>query len=575
VALAGSACAGEQAIDKATSNERVTSSEASELEWGKCPDSDPALDMSAVECATLDVPVDHADPDGPTIELVVGRVPASSANNGSQERVGQLLTNPGGPGESGIDSLAGLSTTLPEAVLGSFDLISWDPRGVARSAPVRCLSDERNDAQIEGDLSPDTPEEMEQAIKLAAEYREACEAKNPEIIQNMSTADVAADMEAIRLALGGEKLNYLGFSYGTAIGATYATMFGENVRAMVLDGAVSPDPDGTEVDIQQLEGFQLAYDNFVKACAGDPECALGADPEPQINAVRQRLDLEPVKASTASGERTLGRDLFDVGMATALYDPTTWGMLARAIANLDDGGAELMLALSDIQTGREADGSWNNSGDAQSMVNCADSAERPDLKTALAEFEEAKPKFAAASPTFGETLGIGSIGCVDWPVARNPVPDFKASGAPPIMVVGTLGDPATPYEWAEQMTQALESAFLVTYEGEGHTGTTRGGECMSSILTDYLLDPAAEDGLTCPPVQETDEAGSSPFAGVEDLLIDELVTQGAPEKVARCVAEGMVEHYGETRLELSLIQPDLEDQMGMVTNLTMQCMAGG
>ncbi len=575
LAVVCSACADRNTLDSATSAERDGSSSNSALDWKACENEDPMLDLSGVECATLQVPVDHSEPDGPTIELALGRIPAFGGGDGAEGFVGSLLTNPGGPGASGIDSLAGLSRTLPEEVLDAFDVVSWDPRGISRSAPVRCLSDERNDAQIEGDLSPDTVEELDHAVALSAEFRDACEANNSELIEHMSTADVAEDLEQIRVALGEERLNYLGFSYGTAIGATYATLFGENIRAMVLDGAVSPTVDDSEATVEQTQGFEQAYHTFLEACATDSECPLDADPKNQVEALRKRLDSEPIQTSTMSGPRTMGRDLFDVGMATALYDTATWGMLARAIDTIDDGGAEVMLALSDLQFGRKPDGSWDSSSDAQAMVGCADTDERPDLDTALAEYEEILPELAEASPTFGETLAVTSIGCVDWPLAANPVPEIEAPDAPPIMVVGTFGDPATPYEWSEEMTDALASAFLVTYEGEGHTATTRGGECMAAILTNYLLEPASMDDPSCPPVQETDEGDTPPFASNEEVLFDELVAQGAPTGVARCVAEGVVDHYGEARIDLSLLQPDVEDQIEVVTGLTMKCMTGG
>ncbi len=564
VILLATACSGANRLAEGTSGSRgdPTGSEATLLDWGTC-DNETAQ-AAQLECSTLAVPVDPDDPEGPTLELALAR---SVSSGGAGDRIGSLLMNPGGPGGSGIEALAGLAFGLPQEITDSFDVVSWDPRGVAESSPVWCLDDDRKDAQIEGDISPDTAAEFDRAIADQEELRTACETNNADVIEHMSTADVAADIDEIRVALGEEKLSFLGFSYGTAIGAAYATEYPQNVRAMVLDGAVSPGASELEMSIQQLQGFENTYNSFIAECAADSECALGPDPRATIEAVRTELDAQPLTTETKSGPRELTRELFDVGMGTALYDTSTWGMVARGIANLDEGGAEVMLALSDRMLGREQDGSWDNSGDAQIMVNCADTSERPTVKEAL----EASEAIKAASPTFGDTFSTSMLGCVDWPLADNPVSPFTGTGAPPLLVIGTLGDPATPWSWADEMADQLESGVLLTYEGDGHTAFTRGGSCIDDAVTEYFVDlTVPADGFSCP-AQDSEVL----FGGVGEFLIEELVSAGIPASVADCIAEGMIDKYGESRLELSLLQDDVEDQTDLITSLTLRCMTGG
>jgi pimeloyl-ACP methyl ester carboxylesterase len=535
-----------------------------ELVWGGC--SNDLASVAGLECARLAVPIDQQAEDSNTIDLTLARVPSSG---NPDERIGSLLFNPGGPGGSGIDFLAAAALMMPEELQERFDLVSWDPRGVGESTPVRCITDKQKDAQTKGDLSPDDKAEMDRAIADQEEFLEGCESNNPELIEHMSTADVAGDMDEIREALGDEKLNYVGFSYGTAIGATYATMFPDRLRAMVLDGSVSPTATDLEQTTTQAQGFERTYLNFVATCDEDPECALSGRTARTVDEVRSSLDEDPVIVDTASGARELTRDLFDIGLATGLYDTSIWGPLARAIDDIDGDGGGLILSLADRQLGRNNDGTWDNSSDAQTMVNCADAQDRPTINEAIAAVDEV----AAAAPTFGEVLKTGPLSCLNWPIPANPVPDWTAAGAPPILVVGTLGDPATPYEWSEQMTQALGGSVLLTYEGDGHTAFMRGGPCVDDAVVAYLVDlELPGPGTSCP--ANTSSAGT----GVGDLreqLIEELAAAGLPESVAKCIADRLEEDLGTTGLEDLLLSGDPEELTQKVTDITLECMAGG
>jgi pimeloyl-ACP methyl ester carboxylesterase len=382
----------------------------------------------------------------------------------------------------------------------------------------------------------------------------------------MSTADVAADMDLLRAALGEDQLNYLGYSYGTSIGAVYATLFPENVRAMVLDGSVSPQASDEDQLLAQALGFERTLANFVAACNASSDCALAPDAQAAIDATRQQLEASPVEVETESGTRTLGPDLFDLAVATALYDTTLWGALALSVDQVDSGGAATLLSLVDRQTGRQPDGSYDNSSDAQTMVSCSDSAERPSVDEATATAQ----RILEQAPTFGGVTAYGALGCLGWPTAANPLPELTGAGAPTVLVVGTVGDPATPYEWSEQMAQALESAVLLTYEGDGHTAFLRGGPCIDDAVVAYLVDlTVPAEGTRCP-AQGTEAT----FTSIRDEVLAQL-EQSIPSDVATCVIDGIIADIGEAEFTQLVLSGDQERLTRLVTAQAMQCAAGG
>ncbi|MFM7064810.1 MAG: alpha/beta hydrolase, partial [Actinomycetes bacterium] len=516
VALAGGACSsGSTDLASKTSGSRSSSTTAADptdsepagpLRWSRCTDELAAA--AGLRCATLKVPVDPAEPNGPKISIALAKQPATGPDAG---RIGSLVMNPGGPGASGIEFLANAAGQLPDEVAEKFDLVSFDPRGIGASSPVRCLTDRQKDQQFAGDLSPDTPAEVEKAFEDTAEFRNGCASRSAELLTHMSTADVAEDVEQIRIALGDDKLTFLGFSYGTSIAATYATLHPDKVRALVLDGSVSPDAGDEATTLAQIKGFERTLGNFVAACNTSTSCALAPDAAGAIDAARASLADDPVEVGSGTKARTLGPDQFDIGLATALYDDATWGVAASAVKNLRGGGARTLLSLADQQTGRQPDGSYDNSSDAQTMVACNDSAERPSRDEAVA----AANRISAQVPGFGNAIGWSVLGCLDWPLASNPLPAPRAPGSAPLLVIGTVGDPATPYEWSVAMAGALGSATLLTYEGTGHTAFLRGGPCVDDAVVRYLVDlkvPAA--GTRCPAVAE-----GSGFGGIRDEIV--------------------------------------------------------
>ena len=531
------------------------------LSWGSCDAA--AAQTAGLDCAVLEVPVDPEDPDGATTELALARVASTGTPD---ERIGSLVINPGGPGGSGIEFLASAAMVFPEDLTDHFDLVSFDPRGVGESSPVRCLDDDAKDRQLAGDLSPDTPEEIQRAIDDQAEFLAGCQANSPEMLRHMSTADVAADLDRIREAVGDDQLNYLGYSYGTEIGAAYATLFPENARALVLDGAVSTEASADEQTLTQVLGFERTYAAFVQACDEDPECPLGPDAAATIASTRAALEQSPATVQTRSGNRLLTVDLFDIGLATALYDTALWPTTTQAIADVRSSGGPVLLSLVDRQLGRQPDGSYDNSSDAQSMVSCADAEERPTVEEGIATAQ----RIAGEAPTFGPALGWSSLSCIGWPLAANPMPELTGAGAPPILVIGTIGDPATPYEWAEQMAASLESGVLLTYEGDGHTAFLRGGECIETAVVDYLVDlDVPDEGTSCPEV----EGGGT--GSIRDQLVSELVKAGLDQSLAECVIDGVIAKVGSSELDRMVLDQDMGELGPLIQAQTINCASKG
>lgn len=532
------------------------------LSWGNC-DGDMAA-AAGLECATLQVPLDPAKPSGDTIELALARQPSTGS---SKDRIGSLVINPGGPGGSGIDFLAASAGAFPKDLTRRFDLVSFDPRGVGASSPVRCIDDATKDAQLDGDLSPDTPQELDRAVADQAEFLAGCQQHAGKLLAHMSTADVAADLDQIRIAVGDEQLTYLGYSYGTEIGAVYATLYPTTSRALVLDGSVSPSATSEEETLAQAQGFEHTLANFVAACDADSSCAIGPDAASVIASTRASLDANPLEVTTDSGTRTLGVDQFDIGLASALYDTTLWGTAAQAIKDVRTDGGAVILSLVDQQVGRQPDGTYDNSSDVQTMVNCSDSTERPTVQQA----QESAARIIAAVPTFGNALGWSELGCIGWPQPANPVPPLTGAGAPTVLVVGTLGDPATPYQWAQQMAATLQDAVLLTYEGDGHTAFLHGGPCIDDAVVDYLVDlkvPAA--GTSCPA-----QTSASGFGGLRDEVVDELVKGGLPKALAECVIDGVIESVGSSEFDRMVLEQDTASLQRLVQAQTLGCASAG
>ncbi|WP_370188613.1 alpha/beta hydrolase [Aeromicrobium sp.] len=445
------------------------------------------------ECATITVPIDYDEPDGATTTLKAARY----LSTGDGTRV--LFVNPGGPGGSAIDFAASLAGSMAPTVRNAFTIVGIDPRGVGESSPLKCLPDAQFDAYAASDPDPSTPAEVRELRAGVRELGEACAENSGELAGHVSTEEAARDMDVARAAMGQQKLDWFGASYGTQLGATYATLFPQKVGAMVLDGAVDPAQDVFGSAFGQATGFQRALDAYLDACAKLESCPLGQDPNAAnraLAAFMSRLEDRPLPTGT-DRELTKGRAFY--GVAVTLYDKAAWPVLSQALTAALQGDGSLLLRLNDLYFSRQSNGSYDgNIGWANIAVNCLDNRERPSV----AEVEAELPRFEKVSPVFGAALGWGTLGCTDWPEpAERPQVEIDAEGASPIVVIGTTRDPATPYENAKALADQLgdREGVLLTREGDGHTAYSSGNRCIVKAVDAYLVDGTVpRDGTTCP-----------------------------------------------------------------------------
>jgi pimeloyl-ACP methyl ester carboxylesterase len=440
------------------------------------------------QCATMKAPLDYAEPSAGDVRLAVARKKAT----GPGKRLGSLLVNPGGPGGSAIGYLqqyAGLA--YPAEIRARYDMVAMDPRGVARSEPVECLDDKAMDAYTQTDVTPDDRKETDALVGAYQKFAEGCGAHEPRLLRHVSTVEAARDMDILRAVLGDRRLNYVGASYGTFLGATYAGLYPDRVGRLVLDGAMDPTLSARRTNLDQTAGFEAAFQSFAKDCVGHSDCPLGGKgTTPQqagerLAAFFHKLDAHPVPAGDASGRR-LGEALGTTGVIAAMYDRSAWPRLRTALsAAMDKNAGTGLLALSDSYYEREPDGRYSNLMYANAAVNCLD---LPAAFSSPAEVKKALPAFRKASPVFGEGLAWAALNCGYWPVRPTGEPHrIEAKGAAPILVVGTTRDPATPYRWAQALAHQLSSGRLLTYNGDGHTAYGRGSRCIDSAIDAYLL----------------------------------------------------------------------------------------
>ncbi|MGW6744536.1 alpha/beta hydrolase [Streptomyces sp. NPDC055025] len=446
------------------------------------------------QCASMKVPLDYAKAGGRTIELALIRAPARD----KARRIGSLIFNFGGPGGSGITGLPSFAPDY-EKLRARYDLVSFDPRGVGRSDPVKCKDDKQLDAYYAQDATPDDAAEVKTFTQGLASYAAACEKRSGRSLPYVGTTNAARDMELMRKVLGDKKLYYFGISYGTELGGVYAHLYPKSVGRAVFDAVVDPSQNAEQGSLGQTKGFQLALDNFEKDCvARGDACRLpGSTPkqvEGFITGLLTRLDKKPV---AGIGNRKLTQTQATNGIAQALYSKQFWPYLEQGLDEADGGNGALLLALSDAMNGRDEYGRYSNLQAANAAVNCVDSKERYTLEQTKAKL----PEFRRASPVFGDFLGWGLMSCSKWPVPGQWThPDVSAPGSAPILIVGNTGDPATPYAGARAMAEALGKGVGVeiTYHGQGHGSYDSGNPCVQGAVNNYLLNgtvPAA--GTVC------------------------------------------------------------------------------
>ena len=440
------------------------------VRWHGCRDG--------FECAKVRVPVDYAAPGGASIALAVVRLPSRGG-----DRLGSLLLNPGGPGVSGIGYARNADSAISSTVRHHYDIVGFDPRGVGDSAPIRCLSDAQSDQFTAQDGSPDDSAEESELVRLARLLGDRCAARNAGLLAHVGTRDAARDLDVLRVILGDDKLNFLGKSYGTYLGAIYAEIFPDRVGRLVLDGVVDPADDTAALARSQALGFERALASFVDDCLRRSGCPLSGDRDnalAQVSGILDAADRTPLRAS-----RPVTQSLALLGVAWSMYDTGFWPVLRAALAQAQHGDGSTLLALADSYLERNSKGHYlTNSGDAIFAVSCLDRPETSDVSTLRARAQQ----LSAVAPRFGTYVAWGALPCGVWPVPPEGKPaPVRARGARPILVVGTTRDPATPYASAQNLAAELESARLLTFDGDGHTAYEQGSRCIDDAVDAYLV----------------------------------------------------------------------------------------
>ncbi|WP_433391869.1 alpha/beta hydrolase [Micromonospora sp. KLBMP9576] len=475
--------------------------------WRACPEvADELVGRGApnvrYECARIKVPRNWGTGGGATtgpganetFEIALLRARSTK----QRDRIGSLVVNPGGPGGSGVDTAVYLSFGpafggLPTSVTDRFDIVGFDPRGVSRSSPVKCIPDADLDASFGYDPDPRSQESFDGFVALSQRIGRGCGDRYGDQLPLYGTEQAARDMDAVRAAVGDDKLTYLGYSYGTLLGATYAQLYPRRVRALVLDGAVDPWQDPIAGSEGQAKGFELAFGNFSAWCAANAgqRCPIAPDARAAVTSAVDKARVSPVRGDDGR-EATAGWVFYAI--VSSLYTESGWQELAGAIDKLAGGDPREIFRLADAYADREPDGHYSNMFDANLTVNCTDQDEKPSV----ARIRQLQSQWRVKYPLFGPPLAVGLLSCTEWPGGRDPYPTGRADGAPPILVVGTTGDPATPYEQTGKLASMLGVGRVLTWEGEGHTAYPQ-TSCVTEAVDAYLLDlTVPRAGLRCP-----------------------------------------------------------------------------
>ncbi|MGW1023083.1 alpha/beta hydrolase [Streptomyces sp. NPDC002577] len=467
---------------------------AQKLKWKACPVPSPLEGSSQSpsplpggeewECATMKAPLDWSDPKGATIGIALIRAKASGPKD---QRIGSLIFNFGGPGGSGVTTLPAFGDQYTK-LRTRYDLVSFDPRGVGRSDPVVCKNDAQLDKFFETDGTPDDAAERTALVDNTKSFNAACETNSGKILPHVRTTDAARDMDLMRQVLGDDKLYYFGISYGTELGGVYAHLFPKRVGRAVFDAVVDPTLNSEQSSLAQAGGFQLALDNYANDCTSKVEdCPVGdtaQDVKDRIAKLLKDLEAKPIPGIFP---RDLTQTAATNGIVQALYSKDFWEYLTEGLQQAYEGNGQILMLLSDSLTGRNEDGEYSNLVPANVAINCSDDKPR----YTVADVDASLPAFRKASPMFGDYLAWGLIGCTNWAVpGAADHPDVSAAGAAPILVIGNTGDPATPYEGASRMAQALGKGVGVemTYKGQGHGAYDSGSSCVTGAVNTYLLE---------------------------------------------------------------------------------------
>lgn len=455
-----------------------------QVEWESCDDG-------RFDCARVNVPRDWSDPAAAGLEIAVIRDRAERA-----DPIGSLLVNPGGPGVSGVDRVrSSAAGTVGDELAEAYDVIGFDPRGVGASTAVDCYDGADLDAYLY-----DIPEAQrgseawqKELDERNAAFAAACEANSGGILPYISTENAARDMDVLRAVLGETTLDYLGYSWGTALGARYAELFPERVGRMVLDGALDPTVPGSLVGVGQMAGFQKSLEAFLESCLGYEDCPFRgtlADAQNDLDTLFATVDVRPIPSTDG---RELGASTLMTAMLTALYSPVNWAYLRVALSAVQDGDPTPAFTLADAYSERQGGDYLGNSEEAFPAYTCMDYPAATE-----AEEQAAEAELGRVAPLAAEYM-LEPDACAVWPYPpTGTTAPVSAAGAAPILVIGSTGDPATPYEWSVSLAEQLESAVLVTRVGEGHTAFNQGNACIDDVVTAYFIDDVVPaDDLRC------------------------------------------------------------------------------
>jgi pimeloyl-ACP methyl ester carboxylesterase len=441
-------------------------------------------------CAHVKVPLDYQDPAGKAITLQLVKVHDRTNKSGNA-----LVVNPGGPGGSGAELSVALAGQVSDTLLSHFDLLGFDPRGVGLSSPISCISDSQKDRL--NSISPNvlTADGLAEAKRLAQGVASSCTAKYGAALADYNTEQTAKDMDRVRAAVANDQLNYLGFSYGTELGAAYAHLFPDRVRVAVLDGAVDPLSDDIKSFADQLKGFEDAFDQFAADCRQRAPCKPLGNPRQAVYDIVKRADQSPLKSSEPNETRTATGAIVHTGVLSALYSQQRWPALGQALVDARNGDAAGLFALADNYNERGPDGHYTNISDANTTIGCNDAKPGPSDAT----IRQTASKWAKAYPMFGLWAAPALFSCQVWQPHRTPVPLPRAATPQQVLVVGNLHDPATPYQGAKDLAKTLGNAVLLTWDGEGHTSYLHGSSCIDSYVENYLIaGTVPPPNTTCP-----------------------------------------------------------------------------
>jgi pimeloyl-ACP methyl ester carboxylesterase len=453
--------------------------EQQRLKWSQCYDD--------YDCAELRVPIDYDDISVGTFRISVLRAPAKDQDR----RLGSIVINPGGPGGSGVDYAYAADYVFSPDITERYDIVGFDPRGVGESEPIYCLTDEELDANFAADAKPDNALELQESLEDSEEFAEKC-AENTDYLEHFSTIATARDMDILRAALGEATLNYVGKSYGTYLGTLYAELFPKKVGRFVLDGAVDPNIPMKDQNLTQAIGFDRATTAFIKECLTRADCPFTGtvkEAEATILATLQNATTKPLpqKNPRNNDDRMVTESLILVGIASSLYDDVDgWPKLRQAFTESAAGFGDTFLQLADEYSGRNPNGTFrSNDFDSGAVIDCLDWRDERTTEEFTADVTE----FAAKAPIFGPYIAYAGLHCqfLPKPKTQRVANTTTTITTAPIIVIGTIRDPATPYAWSVSLAKIFKGSSLISLDGDGHTGHGRGSACVDNAVDAFLL----------------------------------------------------------------------------------------